>query len=57
MVGLCMIVNVIIESENKQIPHVSKQQQKTKNKKNKHVQSIINNKRRNGIHVNSSFLK
>ena len=33
MAGLCMIVNVIhvIESENKQIPHVSRQ--KTKQKK------------------------
>ena len=53
MAGLCMIVNVIIESENKQIPQVSKQ----KKPKNKHVQCIINNNRRNGIHVNSSFLK
>ena len=33
MAGLCMIVNVIIESENKQIPHVSKQQKKQKTKK------------------------
>lgn len=50
MAGLCMIVNVI-ESENKQITHVSKQ--KIKPKKTKHVQCIINNNRRNGIHVNS----
>lgn len=33
MAGLCMIVNVIIESENKQIPHVSKQQKKPKKQK------------------------
>ena len=55
MAGLCMIVNVT-ESENKQIPHVSRPNKKQK-KNPKHVQCIINNKRRNGIHVNSSFLK
>ena len=40
MAGLCMIVNVI-ESENKQIPHVSKQQQQKKTKKKTNMYNLL----------------